>query len=457
MPGIQDFNDFMQMTGPTYIRGADQIINDAAAQNYVFSRLLRGKDVKQRLVQSGSQLRDVIMLAESSTYGHYLPNDTFIWSNPQVTDTITAEWRFSIDHMSWTDQEIELNIPEGISDAARGEIYKRLKRSKEQRLWTSFCGGYESDLWRAPLQAQMEGATGGKLPYSLPTFITERSFVTPFGVRGNLPTQADGSAFTQLMGLVPSIDPRWSNAVEFYSPYFTQGSSGSSGDQTDVAPKIFDVNEASGPHPGANVAGAERYAYPLLQSFDNMFLKLQFLPPETKEQYFEDPNMNAQMILCSREGQRYYRACLRAANDSLMGAGSRQDPAYQSPLYSGIPLRYVSHLDNAALYPAASGGVSNASIAGGANRAAVTLNSLGTEEVLKSSLGVTADKGPRYFWVNAAYLTPIMHARRYMEVHPPQRHRDQPFTWVQPVDSWWNLFANSRNRHGIIAPLCSNK
>jgi len=24
---------------------------------------------------------------------------------------------------------------------------------------------------------------------------------------------------------------------------------------------------------------------------------------------------------------------------------------------------------------------------------------------------------------------------------------------VQPVDCWWNLFCNSRQRHGIVAPV----
>jgi hypothetical protein len=67
----------------------------------------------------------------------------------------------------------------------------------------------------------------------------------------------------------------------------------------------------------------------------------------------------------------------------------------------------------------------------------------------------TIDKGARYWFVNGQYLTPIFHSTRYMKKHDVMRHPNQPFTWVQPVDCWWNLFCNSRQRHGIIAPLRS--
>jgi hypothetical protein len=63
------------------------------------------------------------------------------------------------------------------------------------------------------------------------------------------------------------------------------------------------------------------------------------------------------------------------------------------------------------------------------------------------------DSGARYFWVNGNYLTPIYHARRYFEKHEVLRHPNQPFTYVQVVDCWWNLFCNSRQRMGIVAPL----
>jgi hypothetical protein len=67
----------------------------------------------------------------------------------------------------------------------------------------------------------------------------------------------------------------------------------------------------------------------------------------------------------------------------------------------------------------------------------------------------TIDSGARYWWVNGNYLTPIFHSRRYFEKHEVLRHPNQPFTYVQVVDCWWNLFCNSRQRQGIVAPLAT--
>jgi hypothetical protein len=443
MPGVATFNDFMASTGPTYLTSAEAVINDAARQNYVFSALLRGKDMS-RVIQSGQQIRDVIMLDESSTYTHYRPNESLTWRNPQVTDTILADWRFSVDHMAWTDQEILLNVPDGLNPNAAKAVYKRLKSIKEQRLWTSFCNGYEDDLWAQPSQTEMEGQTNAVLPYSLPCFITERSLATSIGIRGSLAFQANGTGMTSVMGLTPATDPRWSNAVEFYNPRLNLTQEAAA--QASATPVNFAV-ASDGVHAAADTS--PRAVYPILQAFLRLWNKLKFIAPLGKEEYFTNSTIAGQMILCSLEGQRIYQTALRAANDSLMGAGSPSDPAYHSPLYAGIPLRYVSALDTAALYPRAASTVNNSSA-----RAAQTVTGLGPEELMASASGTTIDKGPRFFFVNSAFLTPIIHSQRYMEKHEPMRHPNQPFSWVQPVDSWWNLFCNSRNRHGIIAPLC---
>ena len=55
------------------------------------------------------------------------------------------------------------------------------------------------------------------------------------------------------------------------------------------------------------------------------------------------------------------------------------------------------------------------------------------------------DPGPRYFFINGDYLTPVLHASRYMEKHPTMQHPNQPFTHVQITDSWYNVVACSVN------------
>jgi hypothetical protein len=426
MPGtpIQTFNDFMNATGPTYLTSADQVINEAVKNTYAFSRLLKEK-TSEATVQGGNEIRDVIMFDDASTYDHYLPNDTFSWRNANVTDTVRAPWRFSIDHMAWTDHEVELNSGNGSTRDYVKAQYKRLKRIKEQRMWTSLTNGFENDLWASTFNnnVEMEG-NAGKLPYSLPSFITEIPMTsTPFGAdqRGDAPF-----GWANVMNLSPTAEPRWSNQISYYDP-----APANSDPNTPLSLVSSIDNVRTGTNPYSAYVGG------LLTAFDEMFLKLDFRTPSTRAEYFEKPSMNRQMILCSRLGINQYKQALRASNDTLV---SYQDPAYNAPTYSGIELMYCSNLDNAALAPS-----------GGGTRTTATTNL--TAMTGYATEASATDPGARYWWVNGNYLTPIFHSRRYFEKHEVLRHPNQPFTYVQVVDCWWNLFCNSRQRQGIIAPL----
>ncbi len=89
--------------------------------------------------------------------------------------------------------------------------YKRLKRIKEQRMWTSLTNGFENDLWATPFgnYANMEG-NAGSLPFSLASFITEAPLLTSvFGdPRGGAPL-----GWTNVMNLDPTSENRWSNQI----------------------------------------------------------------------------------------------------------------------------------------------------------------------------------------------------------------------------------------------------
>jgi hypothetical protein len=413
MPSITQFNDFMQSTGPAYLKSADAVINEAVKNNYVLSRMLKEK-ASETLVQGGTSIKDVIVFDDASTYQKYQPNDTFTWNNPQVTDTLTAPWRFSMDYMSWTDQEVELN------DGDAKVMYKRLKRIKEMRMWTSMLNGMENDLWAPYMGNSGNMETGGKEPYSLPSFITECiNSVTTFGERGGAPT-----GWTNILGINPTTDARWSNQISFYDRALDQN----------AAPASFTYSTHNA---GTRQVGG------LFPAMDEMYLKVQFKAPLTQRQYFEETNFQRQMILASRLGVNTYKRALRESNDMLV---SPQDSAYNTPTFSGIPVEYCSNLDDAAIFPAGTSSVADSK----SGRDGATLSTTAT---LSETATNTIDKGPRFWFVNGQYLTPIFHSTRYMKKHDVMRHPNQPFTWVQPVDCWWNLFCNSRQRHGIVAPV----
>lgn len=422
---IQTFNDFMNATGPAYLTSADSVINEAVKNTYAFSRLLKEK-TSEATVQGGNEIRDVIMFDDASTYDHYLPNDTFNWRNNQVLDTVKCPWRFSIDHMAWTDHEVELNGGEGAGRDYVKSQYKRLKKSKEQRLWTSLLNGFENDLWQTPFgnYSEMEGA-GGKLPYSLPSFISEVPDTSnPLGTRGGVPL-----GWTNVMNLANGAtgESRWTNQISNYDRQLGANVLATSNAGT--------VSTRDGSTTYASQIGG------LITAFDDMFLKCDFQPPSTRQEYFEKATLNRQMILCSRLGLNQYKQALRASNDTLV---SYQDAAYGSPSFSGIELMYCANLDSAALYPIGASPV---------NRAAFN-TAIGAQSTTTGGTEATAtDIGARYWWVNGNYLTPVYHASRYFAKHDVMRHPNQPFTYVQVVDCWWNLFCNSRQRQGIVAPI----
>ena len=120
---------------------------------------------------------------------------------------------------------------------------------------------------------------------------------------------------------------------------------------------------------------------------------------------------------------------------------------YTNPTFSGIELMYCSNLDTAAIFPKLSSGTTqrtayNTDIVAASTTAGAT-----------ETDSTVIDPGARYYWVNGNYLTPIYHSRRFFTKHEVMKHPNQPFTYVQVVDCWWNLFCNSRQRHGIVAPM----
>ena len=302
---LENFTDFVKATGPIYISGPDKLVNEAVKQSYVLDRFLRGRG-SDEVVQGGETINDDIMFDDASTYDHYKPNATFDWAQPQTLTELSIAWRFSIDHMSWTDQEIELNLSDGMTKEATKVQYKRLRKKIEQRMWTSMINGFEEDLWADANNqtAEME-TTSGSLPYSIPAFISEDT------------TNYHANGWTNVMTVNPATESKWRNQVTTYDNN--------------------DPDDSDGDRDG------------LLDAFDTQIRKVRFKPPSFHKEHFEayDLQTSRQFIASSRSGQTLYVRTLRDSNDTLV---SKQDAAYMSPKYGGLDVMYVGQLDSAALY-----------------------------------------------------------------------------------------------------------
>ena len=386
---LSTFTDFVNATGPTFLTSADDVINEAAKQSYILARFLKGAD-GSKTIQGGSTIKDQVMFDESNTAEYYEPNSTFTWQNPQTLTEWEIRWRFLVDHMSWTDQEVELQGLSNYSREARHQVYKRLKRHKEQRVWTSLINKMEDQLWRVPVAADMEASTG-KQPYSIPAFVNEQAD----GLFHKTAT-GGGTAWTVVEGINPVTETKWVPATETYSS-------------------------------AAVTTGARN----IIAAFDDMHQAVRFISPSTKEQYFEDTKLFTQFIACSKRGISIYQTLLRDYQDTFV-TQSRQDPAYMTPQYAGIDLMYATGLDAAKLYQHETA-------------------SLALQDEIEAA-GTGEANGPRYYWLNGSYLCPVFHVQRYMYKHMSMRHPNQPFTTIVPIDCWMNLACRSRQRLGLVSP-----
>ncbi len=383
---LSNFTDFVKMTGPAYFTSPDKFLNEAVKTTYSLPRFLKGKGM-DKVIQSGENIKDDVMFDEARTFQNYQPNAEFTWTQPQVATEQSIEWRFSVDHMSWTDHEITLNMNSGFSREYAQVQYKKLRKKIEQRCWTSIINGMEEKIW-APssttsgLSSEVETATGSE-QYSIPVLITENE--TDYH-------SANGS-WTTIMGIDPATESKWRNQVSSYD--------------------YTDPDDSDGDGDG------------LIDAFDDMLTKVGFIPPDFHKEHFEGANVehSRQFIACSRGGLNLYKRMLRASNDTLV---RKQDASYNRPQFDGIDLVYVAQLDS--------------------------LSHTWRTNTTAATETAYTNAGYRYWWLNGNYVTPIYHNERYFFKKDPFFLEKQPYTWVCPIDVWWNVFCHSRQRQGIVAP-----
>jgi len=304
MPALATFTDFVATTGPAYITGPEQVINEAVKKTYLLSRFLKGKPTAESL-QGGQTINDVVMFDDNGSYQSYGPNDTFTPTNKQVTSTISENWRFSKFDYSWTNQEILLQGSSSMTREARFKVYKNTKKIKESSAWTSGLNGMENDLTAVPNNADMETASGTK-PYSIFAFLSPDT------------TNYHYSGFTTVMGINPANEEGWRNPVSTY-------------DHT----AISDTTNG------------------LIAGFDDLVEDVHYIPPEIQASAFDASSPATGFFVTSKQGVKLYKQQVRAANDRLMGASSPSDPAYLKTLYGGADILKIDNLTTAALYTSA--------------------------------------------------------------------------------------------------------
>lgn len=292
------FTDFFtHETGPAYITGPDDVINDAQLRN--FASLSAFFSAKKE-VQGGSQIKDVILLDDPLTADSYLPGEKASVSNIQGATTLTANWRFVRVPVTWNEQEVLLN--EGGGENAMFQQFKKVKMFKYTQAYTSLFNKLERFMTVSANNANMEAATGSD-PYSLFAFVTSDGLAP--------------SGFTNVLGINPSAKSAWQNQNATYT-----------------ASTPFDTDNG------------------IIAGFDTISQLVVFSRPPSHQEYFDDDNFRRMVIFTNREGRRDYMKAIRANND-ITRAGP-QDPSYGNPVFLNIPVVNNEGMDDASSFTAGS-------------------------------------------------------------------------------------------------------
>lgn len=356
------FTDFLEATRDLKVTSRETLLNEMTLNTYFIKRMVEDRSVRQTF-QGGSRLVEKIQGAENGSFAFISPNDE---QSPVQTPTlkeIKVDWALAKSDYSYNDVEVGTN--EG--DPNR---FVDLKRAYEQGCVVDTVNGMERALWTLPHSENMEAASADpRHAYSILAYVT-RDGLEPSSTNGGIATGS--TAFTTIATVNPSTDTWYQNKFGSY---------------TAATPDDPDAG--------------------LVAAMDDIVLQTMFEMPSGLKKYSEDKGLQKQVIVTSRDGVTFFKARLRSLNDRME---QLRDPAINGPQFSGVPVTYVSELDNA---------------------------------------GWT-DNQPDYLTLNLGYFFPVFRDGWYMFERPTDGGAKQPLSHTVYKFSQFNLFCRSRRRQGRV-------
>jgi len=306
---ISSYLDWQVNTGPQFLSGPENIINDVSRRSFILGKFLRGKPASE-IMQGSDKIMETLYLNAKRTFQEFERGEDVTWQNPQKDKSMQLDFKFTLDHMSWDEWEYQQKTS-NLYGAKLETKYKDMAFSKQQRLWESTVDGLEDLLWASPAGAAQFAAmeNGGKSWYSIPVFINE-------GVGG-----ATGS-----------FDANWTTVENLsWTTYRTNW------DNKRATYDAVDPGDISDNGTG------------LFNALDEIAMEVDYKTPGVKDRYFEDESAvgNQTLIATSKLGKLNMMDLNRKSNDSLI---QKQDGAYPHPRWNGVPILDVQGLDSAALY-----------------------------------------------------------------------------------------------------------
>lgn len=364
MTSIVNFGDFLRATRDVKYTSPETLIIEASKNTYFISRALKGQPLSDTF-KGGSKLVEKILAGTNNNFSFYAPNATFSPSSTDTLKEIEVNWAFAQAHFVWTDETTTLNAGDPIK-------FIDLKKAYEAGALVDTLNGMERSVWAAPNYDKMESvAASPREAYSILSFVTRDGLVPAVG-NGGIATGS--SAWSTLQTLSPSAagNEWYRNAYKSYT-----------------ASKPSDIDTG------------------IIPGLDDLTMQVRFEMPTALRKYSENEKLQKQTIVTNRQGVTKYKAALRANNDRM---DMLKDPAISGPQFQGIPVEYVSELDNA---------------------------------------GWT-DNQPDYLLLNFDYLRMFIHSDWFLKSKSTDGGSTQPNSHVEYYFSWFNWICRSRRRQGRL-------
>lgn len=356
-----DLNDFLLFTRDYRVADKKVLTNEATLPRYfVMSRLMKSATKK---FKGGEKLVDHIQGETLGNAGYYNPLNAFNVSTRDTSVEIRVFWAYLQAHYPLVDEAVELN--QGDPDA-----FVDFLMSQEQGCVVDKVNTMERACWALPNFDTMEAENiqeEARRPYSFLCMVT-RDGLAPSASNGGI--ESGSSAWTTLQGQNPAN-------LTWYRNQFND----------------YNFNNPNSIENG------------IIPAFDEMVELVEFEMPGELATYAETMSLQLQVIATNLDGQVKYKSALRAVNDRMERLN---DPTIRGPQYDGIPVKYISQLDQA---------------------------------------GWTVDQ-PDYLWLNLAWMYPFFHTTNYMKEKITPGGTDHPNKVVVWKFTWHNIICRSRRRQG---------
>lgn len=371
----------------------DKLINDVQKNVYTIAPLINGKS-KEQLTATGPRIKDRVYLQRGRTMEPYSPGKKREVAMPQVGNNHDTHWAFYVVDKTWTEQDIEMNVPQGMSKEGAKSAIKSFMAQLDMDVDQALIDGMDDCLWKTPnydTMGKVSASGTGSQPaevMSIPCFINEY----PNGLHTSMVGYTD---WADIHGLSPANLPEWVCQQIAYN---------------NADASFADEDEPNN----------------LLAALDRMHRRLKFRRPSKLAGHMQpDTAPSDQAIITGESGYDRLTQALRKNRELFLTVGDR-DISYGTITVGGTEVMEYRDLDSKALYDDGSG-------------------------VFVTS-EVAVNPGPRFYFINGKYLDVKFHRNKMIERRKPREPDGMIETWHQPIVLWWQTWPKSLRRHGIVYP-----